>query len=63
MPDGLRPVPGGWNRIQLQVSDLASEGDRLHAAGLQFHNRAGRVSDPARWPVREPGGALWARAL
>jgi hypothetical protein len=22
MPDGCKPEPGGWNRIQLQVSDL-----------------------------------------
>ena len=22
MPDGRRPEPGGWNRIQLQVDDL-----------------------------------------
>ncbi|MGH3999392.1 MAG: VOC family protein, partial [Pseudonocardiaceae bacterium] len=24
MPDGRRPEPGGWNRIQLRVDDLAS---------------------------------------
>jgi len=38
MPDGSRPVPGGWNRIQLQVSDLASEVDRLRKVGLRFRN-------------------------
>ena len=38
MPDGRQPVPGGWNRMQLQVSDLASEVDRLRAAGLPFRN-------------------------
>jgi catechol 2,3-dioxygenase-like lactoylglutathione lyase family enzyme len=38
MPDGSRPVPGGWNRIQLQVSDLATEVERLRAAGLHFRN-------------------------
>ncbi len=38
MPDGRRPVPGGWNRIQLQVPDLAAEVDRLRAAGLTFRN-------------------------
>ena len=38
MPDGRQPVPGGWNRIQLQVSDLASEVARLRAAGLRFRN-------------------------
>ncbi|MEX1254890.1 MAG: VOC family protein [Dehalococcoidia bacterium] len=38
MPDGSLPVPGGWNRIQLQVSDLESEVARLKEAGLQFRN-------------------------
>ncbi len=38
MPDGRRPVPGGWNRIHLIVEDLAAEVDRLRAAGLSFRN-------------------------
>ena len=38
MPDGRLPVPGGWNRIQLQVADIASEVERLRAAGLHFRN-------------------------
>jgi catechol 2,3-dioxygenase-like lactoylglutathione lyase family enzyme len=38
MPDGRRPAPGGWNRIHLIVDDLASEVDRLRAAGVQFRN-------------------------
>jgi catechol 2,3-dioxygenase-like lactoylglutathione lyase family enzyme len=38
MPDGSQPAPGGWNRIQLQVADLASEVDRLRKAGLRFRN-------------------------
>ena len=38
MPDGTRPVPGGWNRLQLQVDDLAGEVERLRAAGCRFRN-------------------------
>ena len=38
MPDGTRPVPGGWNRLQVQVDDLAGEVERLHAAGCRFRN-------------------------
>jgi catechol 2,3-dioxygenase-like lactoylglutathione lyase family enzyme len=38
MPDGRRPAPGGWNRIHLIVDNLASEVDRLRAAGVQFRN-------------------------
>jgi catechol 2,3-dioxygenase-like lactoylglutathione lyase family enzyme len=38
MPDGRRPGPGGWNRIELVVDDLAAEVERLRAAGLVFRN-------------------------
>ena len=38
MPDGRQPVPGGWNRIQLPVTDLANEVARLRATGLRFRN-------------------------
>jgi catechol 2,3-dioxygenase-like lactoylglutathione lyase family enzyme len=38
MPDGQQTVPGGWNRIQIQVPDLAKEVARLRSAGLHFRN-------------------------
>jgi predicted enzyme related to lactoylglutathione lyase len=38
MPDGSEPVPGGWNRVQLVVEDIAAEVERLRSAGLQFRN-------------------------
>ena len=38
MPDGRQPVPGGWNRIHIQVANLAAEVQRLRAAGLKFRN-------------------------
>lgn len=38
MPDGRTPEPGGWNRIQITVTDLATEVDRLRGAGLRFRN-------------------------
>ena len=38
MPDGREHVPGGWNRIHLQVADLAAEVKRLRNAGLKFRN-------------------------
>jgi catechol 2,3-dioxygenase-like lactoylglutathione lyase family enzyme len=38
MPDGRRPAPGGWNRIQLVVEDISAEVDRLRAVGLRFRN-------------------------
>ena len=44
LPDGRQPEPGGWNRIHLIVEDLASEVERLRAAGLSF--RTDIVSGP-----------------
>lgn len=38
MPDGRKPEPGGWNRIQLEVSDLATEAAKLRAAGVTFRS-------------------------
>jgi catechol 2,3-dioxygenase-like lactoylglutathione lyase family enzyme len=38
MADGVRPVPGGWNRIHLVVDDLDGEVTRLREAGAQFRN-------------------------
>jgi catechol 2,3-dioxygenase-like lactoylglutathione lyase family enzyme len=38
MPDGREPVPGGWNRIHIQIEDLAAEVERLRGAGLKFRN-------------------------
>jgi predicted enzyme related to lactoylglutathione lyase len=36
LPDGRRQVPGGWNRIHLQVTDIEAEVKRLRAAGVPF---------------------------
>jgi len=38
MPDGRKPEPGGWSRIQLEVHDLASEVETLRKAGARFRN-------------------------
>jgi catechol 2,3-dioxygenase-like lactoylglutathione lyase family enzyme len=59
MPDGRRPEPGGWNRIQLEVNNLASEVEALRAAGASFRNeivtgRGGKqilLEDPSGNPI------------
>ena len=38
MPDGVKPGPGGWNRIHLIVDDIEAEAARLRAAGAAFRN-------------------------
>jgi len=47
MPDGTLPFPGGWNRIELEVEDLAAEVAKLKAEGLHFRNEI----------ITGPGGA------
>jgi catechol 2,3-dioxygenase-like lactoylglutathione lyase family enzyme len=38
MPDGRVPSPGGWNRIQIEVEDLAVVVEKLKSAGCPFRN-------------------------
>src|ERR1051326_8865273 len=38
MPDGRQQEPGGWNRVLLQVQDLAVCIAHLEKAGLRFRN-------------------------
>ncbi len=38
MPNGERPVPGGWNRIVVYTADLHGDVDRLRKAGVRFRN-------------------------
>jgi len=59
MPDGRKPEPGGWNRIQLQIDDLVREVERLREAGAHFRNEivagfGGKqilLDDPAGNPI------------
>ncbi len=58
-PAGVTPAPGGWNRIQIEVEDLASVVERLRTAGCRFRSdivtgNGGRqilVEDPSGNPV------------
>jgi catechol 2,3-dioxygenase-like lactoylglutathione lyase family enzyme len=38
MPDGRVPEPGGWNRFQLEVDDLAATVETLREHGVRFRN-------------------------
>jgi catechol 2,3-dioxygenase-like lactoylglutathione lyase family enzyme len=38
MPDGRVPGPGGWNRIQLEVEDIADTVERMRADGCRFRS-------------------------
>ncbi|MFK7696615.1 VOC family protein [Paenibacillus sp. HJGM_3] len=66
MPDGRKPEPGGWNRIQIEVDDLGDLVETLRKAGLRFRNDivtgfGGKqilLDDPAGNPIElfEPPG-------
>jgi len=57
LPDGRRQVPGGWNRIHLEVTDLEAEVKRLRAAGVPFRTTE-IVSGPggAQVIIDDPSG-------
>jgi catechol 2,3-dioxygenase-like lactoylglutathione lyase family enzyme len=38
MPDGREPGPGGWNRVEFVVDDIAAEVGRLRSEGVHFRN-------------------------
>ena len=46
MPDGAKPVPGGWNRLVIEVDDLDAAIATLRGAGARFRNA----------PISGPGG-------
>jgi catechol 2,3-dioxygenase-like lactoylglutathione lyase family enzyme len=56
MPDGRRPEPGGWARIQLLVTDLTAEVERLRGAGLQFRNDIVKGPGGSQILVDDPSG-------
>jgi len=56
MPDGRQPAPGGWNRIQLVVDDIAAEVARLRAAGLRFRNTIVTGPGGSQIVVDDPSG-------
>jgi catechol 2,3-dioxygenase-like lactoylglutathione lyase family enzyme len=46
MPNGDQPVPGGWNRLVLEVDDIDATVESLRAANATFRNE----------PITGPGG-------
>ena len=48
LPDGRKQTAGGWNRVHLEVADIAAEVSRLREAGVSF-----RMKDV----ITGPGGS------
>ena len=58
MPDGRKPEPGGWNRIQLEVVDLGREVERLRTAGARFRNEIVVGNGGKQILIQDPAGNL-----
>jgi catechol 2,3-dioxygenase-like lactoylglutathione lyase family enzyme len=43
---GAAPTPGGWNRLVIEVDDIAKAVARLEALGMRFRSK----------PIKGPGG-------
>lgn len=56
MPDGSVPAPGGWNRIQLEVSDLTGTVERLRASGARFRSEIIQGNGGQQILVDDPSG-------
>ncbi|HZP26947.1 MAG TPA: VOC family protein [Dehalococcoidia bacterium] len=59
LPGEQTPAPGGWNRIQIEVSDLANTVEKMTSAGCRFRSdivvgNGGKqilVNDPSGNPI------------
>jgi catechol 2,3-dioxygenase-like lactoylglutathione lyase family enzyme len=58
MPDGRVPEPGGWNRIQLEVEDLAGLVEQLKQAGASLRNEIVVGNGGKQILLEDPSGNL-----
>jgi len=56
MPDGRQQEPGGWNRVLLQVQDLAARIADLKEAGLRFRNELEAGPGGKQIQIEDPDG-------
>jgi len=56
MPDGRAPVPGGWNRLVIEVEDLDGRVTELGAAGAVFRNEIVEGPGGRQILVEDPSG-------
>ena len=56
MPQGQRPAPGGWNRIQIEVDDLEAKVATLKSTGARFRNDIVTGNGGKQILVEDPSG-------
>jgi catechol 2,3-dioxygenase-like lactoylglutathione lyase family enzyme len=58
MPDGEKPQPGGWNRIQVEVDNLEQRIQDLQRAGATFRNELVVGNGGKQILLQDPSGNL-----
>src|SRR5690348_840372 len=56
MPDGRQQAPGGWNRVLLQVRDLAACIEALKKDGVRFRNQLEAGPGGRQVQIEDPDG-------
>ena len=56
MPGGQPPMPGGWNRIQIEVDDIAAAVERLNKSGNRFRNEIVIGNGGKQVLIEDPSG-------
>ncbi|TCU28873.1 catechol 2,3-dioxygenase-like lactoylglutathione lyase family enzyme [Rhizobium azibense] len=56
MPDGRKPEPGGWNRIQIEVADIEAQVTALRQAGARFRNEIVQGMGGKQILLEDPAG-------
>jgi catechol 2,3-dioxygenase-like lactoylglutathione lyase family enzyme len=56
MPDGRAPEPGGWNRLVIEVEDLAARVSTLRAVGATFRNEIVTGPGGSQILLEDPSG-------
>src|SRR3954451_25035027 len=56
MPDGQVPGSGGWNRIQLEVENLAHTVERMRRQGARFRNEIVNGNGGKQILLEDPSG-------
>lgn len=54
--DGSSPEPGGWNRFQIEVDDLASTVEQLRESGARFRGDIVKGQGGDQILVEDPSG-------
>jgi catechol 2,3-dioxygenase-like lactoylglutathione lyase family enzyme len=56
MAGGQQPVPGGWNRIQIEIENLEATVEKLKRAGGRFRNEIVTGNGGKQILIEDPSG-------